>query len=138
MQRGSLKAVLFRREKVWRLQWRENGHGRTRILGRCIDMSRDEAEAERKKILAPLNAKAEAAAGISGFTVRRYVEDEYLTVKSRVWKASTRATTEQIIETHILSEIGMRPLAVIGRKDLQALLDRKAESGLSASVVGHI
>ena len=86
MQRGSLKAVLFRGVKVWRLQWRENGRGRTRILGRCADMGRDEAENERKRILDPLNARAEAAE-ISAVTLRRYVEDEYLTVKSRVWKA---------------------------------------------------
>lgn len=137
MQRGSLKAVLHRGVKVWRLQWRENGHGRTRILGRCIDMSRDEADAERKRILAPLNTRTEAVE-TSAVTLRRYVEDEYLTVKARVWKASTRATTEQIIETHILFDMGERPLAVITRKDLQALLDAKAGSGLSASVVGHI
>jgi integrase len=102
-----------------------------------MDMSRDEADAERKRILAPLNARTEATE-TSAVTLRRYVEDEYLTVKARVWKASTRATTEQIIETHILSEMGTRPLAAITRKDLQALLDAKAESGLSDSVVGHI
>jgi hypothetical protein len=100
-------------------------------------MSRDEADAERKKILDPLKARAEASA-TSAVTLRRYVEDEYLTVKARVWKASTRATTEQIIETLVLSEIGTRPLATITRKDLQALLDRKAAAGLSVSVVGHI
>jgi hypothetical protein len=31
MQRGSLKAVLHRGLKMWRLQWREKGRGRTRI-----------------------------------------------------------------------------------------------------------
>ena len=117
MQRGSLKAVLHRGVKVWRLQWRENGRGRTRILGRCMEMSRDEADAERKRILAPLNTRTEALE-TSAVTLRRYVEDEYLTVKARVWKGSTRATTEQIIETHILSEMGARALSVITRKDL--------------------
>jgi integrase len=101
-----------------------------------MDMSRDEADAERKRILAPLNTRTEAAE-ISAITLRRYVEDEYLTVKARVWKGSTRATTEQTIETHILSGMGARALASITRKDLQALLDAKAESGLSDSVVGH-
>ena len=34
MQRGSLKVIKNRHGvKVWRLQWRENGRGRTRILG---------------------------------------------------------------------------------------------------------
>jgi len=137
MQRGSLKAVLFRGVKVWRLQWRENGHGRTHILGRYADMSRAEADAERKKILAPLNTRTDAAEA-SPVTLRRYVEDEYLTVKTRVWKGSTRATTEQIIEDHILAPIGGVALASITRKDLQALLDAKAESGLSGSVVKHV
>ena len=81
MQKGSLKVVKDRRGvKVWRLQWRENGRGRTRILGCCADLSRAQADAERKKILGPLNTNEEAAAG-RAVTLRRYVEDEYLTVK---------------------------------------------------------
>jgi integrase len=138
MQRGSLKVVKDRHgARVWRLQWREDGRGRTRILGRCADLSRAEADAERIKILAPLNAKTKAAAG-PAVTLRRYVEDEYLALKSRLWKDSTRATTDQIIETHILQEFGSRPLVLIIRKELQAHLDTKAESNLSSSVVGHI
>jgi integrase len=100
-------------------------------------MSRDQADAERKKILAPLNARTEAV-NATAVTLRRYIEDEYLTVKNRVWKDSTRATTDQIIETHILQELGTRALGVITRKELQAHLDAKAESKLSSSVVGHI
>jgi integrase len=137
VQRGSLKVVKDRHGvKVWRLQWRENGRGRTRILGRYADLSRSEADAERKKILAPLNSKEESAG--TAVTLRRYVEDEYLTVKSRVWKNSTRATTDQIIGTHILQELGTRALTLITRKELQAHLDAKAASDLSSSVVGHI
>jgi integrase len=138
VQRGSLKVVKNRHGvKVWRLQWRENGHGRTRILGTYAAMSRAEADAERRRILAPLNA-VPSAVGTSAVTVRRFVEDEYLTVKTRVWKASTRQTTEQIIEAHILREIGSRAIAAVTRKELQALLDRKAEADLSSSVVGHV
>lgn len=138
MQHGSLKAVLHRGVKVWRLQWRENGRGRTRIIGRCLDMSRAEADVERKKILDPLNARA-AAAETSAVTLRRYVEDEYLTVKTRVWKASTRATTEQLIERYVLQDLGPRTLSSITRKELQGHLDRHAEIlNLSASIVGHI
>lgn len=83
----------------------QNGRGRTRILGRYADLSRAQADAERKKILAPLKGKEEAAAA-TVVTLRRYAEDEYLTVKSRVWKDSTRGTTDQIIETHILRQLG--------------------------------
>jgi integrase len=99
-------------------------------------MSRADAEAERRKILDPLNARS-AATATSAVTLRRYVEEEYLTVKTRVWKGSTRSTTEQIIESHILSTLGHRSIAGITRKELQAHLDGKAEAGLSFSVVAH-
>lgn len=138
MQRGSLKvAKNHQGKKVWRLQWRENRRGRTRILGFYAQMSRAEADTERRRILAPLNANVFAETA-SCVTVRRFVEDEYLTIKTRVWQASTTSTTEQIIEAHILSEIGDRAIASITRKDLQSLLDRKAAAHLSASVVGHV
>lgn len=138
MQRGSLKAVLHRSVKVWRLQWRENGRGRTRILGRCADMTRAEAETERRRILDPLNTRVEAGR-TSAVTVRQYVEQEYLAVKTRVWKSSTELTTTQLIERYILQDLGPRMLCSLTRKELQAHLDRHAETlNLSASIVGHI
>jgi integrase len=100
-------------------------------------MSRAEARAELDKILAPINGTAVVSAG-HGCTLRRYVETEYLVAKAQVWKASTRTTTEQIIETHILSEIGDRLITSFRRRELQALLDAKAAAGLSSSVVGHV
>lgn len=54
------------------------------------------------------------------------------------WRESTRATTEQIINTHILAELGDTAVSTIIRAELQALLARKAAAGLSRSVVGHI
>jgi integrase len=138
VQHGSLKVVKDRHGvKCWRCQWRENGHGRTRILGKFADMSRADADAERRKILAPLTARREAETA-SAVTLTRYVEDEYLTVRSRNWKASTRATTEQIIRSHILADLGSRALASITRRELQEHLDRKADAGLSFSVVAHV
>lgn len=139
MQRGSLKVVKNRAgAKVWRAQWRDNGRGRTRILGRYAEMSRDEARTELGKILEPLNARYAAVKAAQAVSLRRYVEDEYLVVRNRVWKDSTRGTTEQIIETHILKNLGHRSIPSITRRELQALLDSKAEAGLSSSVVGHI
>jgi len=137
VQRGSLQVVLHSGRKVWRAQWRENGRGRTRILGTYKEMTRAEARGELDRILAPLNAGAAARAS-GGGSLRRYIEDEYLVVKSRTWKASTRATTEQIIATHILDPIGDRTLATITRRELQALLDGLAAAGKSASIVEHV
>lgn len=136
MQKGSLKVVKDRRGvKVWRAQWRENGRGRTRILGTFADVTRADARNELGKILAPVNAHSAGASNHS--SLRSYVENEYLVSRSRKWKASTVATTEQIIGTHILSELGTRPLTSITRSELQSLLDHQADAGLSLSVVGH-
>jgi len=137
MQRGSLKVINFRGVKVWRLQWRENGRPRTRILGRYANMTRDQAEAERKKTLAPLNARAESTT-VSAVTLIRFVEDDYLTAKARVWKQSTRDTTEQIVRDHILHHFASRALPSLSRKELQAHLDHMAATGLSRSVVDHV
>lgn len=137
MQRGSLQVVHYCGRKVWRAQWRENGRGRTRILGTFKAMSRADARNELDRILAPIIAGAAARAS-GGGSLRQYVEGEYLVTKSRTWKASTTATTEQIIATHILASIGERTLATITRRELQALLDNLAAAGKSASVVGHV
>ncbi len=138
MQRGSLKVIKDRRGvKIWRAQWREDGNARTRLLGRYLDVSRDEARAAFDAILAPLNARQIVSPSVN-ISLRRYVEDEYLPTKTRNWKASTRATTEQIIETHILAPLGSRSLRQLTRKELQAHLDSKAATKLSFSLVSHI
>lgn len=116
--KGSLKPFNQRGEKVWRLQWRENGRGRTAILGKVREMTRAEAETKRKAILAPLNADRPPLTGLS---VADYVREEYL--GTRNWKKSTEATTTDIIERYILDPIGKRLLAEVTRKELQTLLN---------------
>jgi integrase len=130
-----LKVVKNRRGvKVWRAQWRENGRGKTRLLGEYSKVSRQDARAELDRILAPLNALAGSAP--SPTTLRHYVENEYLV--TRIWKQSTRGTTEQIISTHVLPLFGDRAIASISRRELQDHLNAKAAAGLSYSVVHHI
>jgi integrase len=71
-------------------------------------------------------------------SLQRFVEDVYLDVKTRKWKASTRGTTEQLIEDHILQPLGNEMIHLVTRRQLQALLDGLAAESLSASVVGHV
>src|SRR5690242_16799088 len=102
MQRGSLKQMKDKRGiNVWRAQWRENGRGRTRILGRVLDMSRSECRARLDDILESIQGNQGPRP--SSTTVGRFVEEKYLISRGRLWKTSTRLTTEQIIRTHILS-----------------------------------
>jgi hypothetical protein len=127
MQRGSLKVWKNRQGvKVWRAQWREGGRGRTKILGTYADMDRSQAKAELAEILKPINTEPPTN-DRRAVTLHRFVEDEYLLAKNRVWKASTRATTEQIIRTHVTDEIGARPISALTRRELQSLLDRRLQ-----------
>jgi integrase len=137
VQRGSLKAIKFRGVKVWRAQWREQGKGRTKILGRCADVSRGDARAELDRIVAAVNNR-EVAKSPKVDTLRQYTENEYLVQKTRKWKASTASTTECLIEAYLLRQVGSRPLNQITRRELQVHLDSLAEEGRSASVVKHV
>ncbi len=117
---GSLKAVKNSKGvMVWRVQWRENGRGRTKIVGNVREMRRSEAEAARRAIIEPLNAGRTTRA--PGVTVEEYVHGEYLA--SRDWKTSTEGTTTDIIERYVLDSIGKRLLAEVTRPDLQGLLN---------------
>ncbi len=139
MQRGSLKPIKDAHGvKQWRAQWRECGKGRTRMLGRVADVSRGEARAELDRIIASVLGRAAAYSAHPEAPFGKYVTEEYLTVKTRVWKASTASTTEQLIGAYLLRDLGTRPLGAITRKELQAHLDCKADAGLSSSIVGHI
>jgi len=120
--KGSLKPWKNERgEYVWRVQWRENGGGRTRIVGTVREMSQSAADAARRAIIEPLNAgKPERSIGV---TVASYVREEYLASRSAFWKLSTESTTRDLIERYILGDIGGRLLAEITRADLQRLLN---------------
>lgn len=141
MQRGSLKKFFDGRKRVWvwRFQWREKGYKgpRTRVLGRCSDVSRAEARSLADSLLEQVHGFGSRPRSTT-LTLRRFVEDEYLDVKTRKWKASTRGTTEQLVEEHILLPLGDRMLHSISRRELQTLLDRLAAADKSGSVVKHV
>lgn len=136
--KGSLKQFLDSRDgvKKWRAQWSENGTGKTKILGHCSKMKRAEAEQLLAAIIAPMQAHSRSSRR-HGLTLGEFL-DVYLSLKRRVWKESTRETTEQIIEDHLRkTPLGKRLLVTIAAEDLQSLLDEKAP-GLSKSVINHL
>jgi integrase len=141
MQRGSLKKFFDKRKRVWtwQFQWREPGFKgpRTKDLGRCSDISRAEARSGADEILQQLQGVAPTIRS-STIPLTRFVEDTYLDVKTRKWKASTRGTTEQLIRDYITTPFGNQMLHSITRKDLQAHLDRLAQIDKSESIVGHV
>jgi integrase len=99
-------------------------------------MSKAEARIALDEILAPLNRKPEPCAGEMDLST--FVEQVYFPFNRRKWKGSSRVTTESRINAHVMLEFGKRPIRVIDREALQALLDRKAAAGLSWSLIQHL
>jgi integrase len=116
--------------------WREGEHRRTKTLGQKSEISKAAAQALLDKILAPLNARQEPETGKMPFG--DFVRDVYYPFCRRKWKRSTRMTTEQRIDQHIIPEFEETELRIVRRTALQDLLDRKADGGLSFSVITHL
>jgi integrase len=135
-QKGSLQLRKQGGVWVWLGMWREGEHRRTKTLGQKSEMTKAEAKAVLDRILAPLNARQEPQTG--KMQLGAYIRDVYYPFCRRKWKRSTRMTTEDRINHHIVPEVGDSALRSISRVVLQDLLDRKAADGLSFSVVTHL
>ncbi len=135
-QKGSVRSRKHGRNKVWVAQWWQDGAKRSKVIGRCADMLKSEAEARLAVILKPFNVD-------SGFpekpvyTFKVYVEEVFLLVMRRKWKESTRMTTEPRITAHLVPALGTRQLKQITREQMQEVIDR---IGLdkSRSIVDHL
>ena len=85
-QRGSLRKVA----SAWVAQWWEDGHRRSRTLGRMSDLSETKARRELAAIVAPLNLRI----GIHPRTFEDFVEHVYFPFYERKWKGSTLASNQ--------------------------------------------
>jgi hypothetical protein len=56
--KGSVRPRKHGKLKVWVAQWWEDGHRRSKVFGRCSEMTRGQAEVALNEIIAPLNRKA--------------------------------------------------------------------------------
>ena len=134
--KGSVRPRQHGHRKVWVAQWWEDGRRRSKVLGKCSEISKSQADAMMASILQPLNQSSGQAVP-PRYSFNEYVEDVFLPVHRRKWKESTRTTSEHTIRRHLLPPLGDRRLSEIGREDLQLLLDDKARTH-SASVVAHL
>lgn len=135
-QKGSVRPRKHGRQKVWVAQWRENGGKRSKVLGRCSEITKGQAEVMLAQILQPINESAgQQPAPV--FTFRQFVQDVFLPAYRKKWKESTRTTSEADILRYLVPAFGDRPLSAISRDQMQVFLDEKGVA-LSESVVGHL
>ncbi len=135
-QKGSLQARKHGRHWVWVAFWWEDHSRRCRVLGRSSQMTKAEAEAVLSAMLRSINSGVTQTAK-AVYTFEQFTRDVYLPFCRRSWKESTAGTSEQIINSHLVSELGKSLLHGVRREELQDLLDRKALD-LSSSVVSHL
>jgi hypothetical protein len=84
-------------------------------------MSKSEARSALDSIVGPLNARQQPLTGKVPLGI--FIRDVYYPFCRRKWKRSTRMTTEQRINQHIIPELEGSELRSIDRDTLQALLD---------------
>ena len=135
-QRGSLSARKHGRVRVWVAQWWENGARHSKVLGRCVQISRSEAQTILAAILRPIN-EGRAPAVRPALTFDQFIQQVYLPHCKRTWKASTELTMVPIINNHLTMTFGDRLLTTITRQEMQDLLEAKAPV-LSRNVVAHL
>lgn len=131
-QKGSLK----RRCGKWIGQWWEDGKRKNRALGPVSTMRKSDARAALDKILAGINALSDDCR--ETLCLGEFAEHIYFPYYTRKWKRSTAGNNKNRIMTHIVAPFRERQLRSFNRDELQSMLDRKAESGLSFSVVDHL
>jgi integrase len=119
---------------VWLGTWWEHGHRKAKTLGKVAEMTKTDATAELDKHVRPVNEQRGAVEyTLQGFT-RQIVFPWY----ERKWKASTKQTTEDRIDHHVMKELGNKKLTALNRTVLQNFLDAKATTGLSHATLAHL
>lgn len=134
--KGSLRQRKHGRAKLWLAQWWEDGSRRTKVLGKCTEFTKGQAEAMLAAILQPLNDLA-GKKTIRPYSFKEFVDEVYLPVCRRKWKESTRSTTEHRIKHHLVSAFADFRIADMTRDQMQGFLDRSAQEH-GHSTVAHL
>jgi integrase len=72
-------------------------------------------------------------------TLSDFIDTTYLEVKKLRWREdSTTGTSVGILNNHLKAALGPKLIHLITRKELQALLQKKADDGFSYSLVQHL
>ena len=130
-QKGSVKKQRGR----WVAMWWVDRRRKSRVIGLVKNMTKSDAREEVDRIVTEVNAKREQN---RVWSFGEFVTEVYFPYYSRKWKDSTKENNVNRVKVHLVSAFGTRELPSFQRDELQDLLDEKAQSGLSFSVVDHL
>jgi len=108
------------------------------VFGAVKSTRKREAEEKLNEILEPINARRDEPSPDMCFGP--FGRQVFFPFYERKWKGSTAIANSERMQYHLVSVFKTRSLSSFtrGRDELQALLERKAASGLSYSVVAHL
>jgi integrase len=115
--------------------WWVDRRRKSRVIGLVKEMTKSDARAAVDRIVTEVNAKREQN---RVWRFGEFVAEVYIPYYSRKWKDSTKANNVNRVSVHLVRRFGALELASFKRDELQDLLDEKAQSGLSYSVVDHL
>ena len=139
-QKGSLQLRKHADRRVWVVLYYDNrGERRYHTLGWATEMNKGQADEKRQEFMRGINGgEGRSSGSIRPPTVAEFLEQVYLPFYLGKWKESTAGTSENRIRHHIVKELGSHRLEDLTLATLQQYLERKAETGLSFSVVDHL
>ena len=115
--------------KAWYLRYRENGKGRTLVLGSYPAMSLSDARSKRDALKGSTSSPAKAIHALNLPTFRD-IALEWIEKHSDHWVPRHAANVRRILNVRLFPAIGDRPLKEITAPELLAVLRPIEEKGL--------
>jgi hypothetical protein len=136
-QKGSLQKRRHGKQRVWVVQYYDaEGHHRYHTLGRQCDLTKSRAEEAQVAFMREMNGGDADRDCVRPVLVSEFVNQVFLPFYRGKWKGSTKGTSENRIQFHIVAELGTSQMESFTPTGLQAFLDRKAANS-GFSVVDH-
>jgi len=136
MRRRYREGSLKKQDGYWVAMWWEDGHRRSRHLGKVSELTKADARGELAKLTAPVNLRYFPAS--VRCTLGDFIEHIFLPFYRRKWKPSTAGSNEYRLTAHVVPGMGTRTVGSFTRDELQDYLEQKADQGLSYSLVAHL
>src|SRR5260370_37391358 len=137
-QRGSLQAKKHGKTRVWIVQYYDaDGHHRYHAIGRMADLTKSQAQEEQVKFMRTINGGEGEPQKVRPVLVSEFVNQVYLPFFRQRWKGSTKGTSENRIQFHIVGDLGNRQLESFTPTGLQMYLESKAVTH-GFSTVDHL
>ncbi len=121
--------------RSWIGKWREDGHDRSKVLGKTSKITKSEARSVLAEIVKPINERARETIE-QDITVKEFIETVFLPFYRRKWKRVTDESRTDSITRHIIGAFGVRRLSTLTLSEMQQFLDDR--NYMAASMVDHL